>query len=283
MALSDAGYRAIAPDLRGYGETEVASSVKSEYSMKHITADLLALLDALSISSAVFIGHDWGGAVVWYMALHYPTRVAAVASLNTPFPRISSTNPLTRMKENPGVFDYQLYFQDEGVAEQELEKDIEYTFKCLMRASDEGFGKKGTLNTSNVRKRGGLLAGFPPSQEVRRSRMLTEEDLSYYVQQYTHSTFRGPLNWYRNIEENWKWCLPMKDAKIHLPALMITAGKDPVLSPSLTVGMEKFIPNLRREHIEDCGHWTQQEQPDIVNVILIQWLKTLNLHQPSRL
>ncbi|KAM8953292.1 bifunctional epoxide hydrolase 2 [Pelodytes ibericus] len=274
-ALADAGYRVIALDMKGYGDSSSPAEIE-EYSQEEICKELVLFLDKLGISQATFIGHDWGGAVVWNMALSFPERVKAVASLNTPFftadPKVKA---LDRIKANP-IFDYQLYFQEPGVAEAELERNLERTFKVFFKGSNEQ-GKLGSgIKTSSVRERGGILVGTPEDPPL--SKMLKESDLQYYVSQFKKSRFRGPLNWYRNMDKNWTWALSKHNWKILVPALMVTAGKDFVLLPVMTTGMERLIPNLTRGHIEECGHWTQMERPTALNEILIKWLG--EIHSP---
>ncbi|XP_053316714.1 bifunctional epoxide hydrolase 2 [Spea bombifrons] len=272
-ALADAGYRVIALDMKGYGDSSSPAEIE-EYSQEEICKDLVAFLDKLGISQAAFIGHDWGGAVVWNMALFFPERVWAVASLNTPF---FAADPKVKVREkieaNP-IFDYQLYFQEPGVAEAELERNLERTFKVFFQSSSDHSSEQGasvgSLKIFKVRERGGLLVGAPEDPPL--SKMLKESDLQFYVSQFKKSGFRGPLNWYRNMDRNWQWGVSAHNWKILVPALMVTAGKDVVLLPAMTKGMEALIPNLTRGHIEDCGHWTQMERPAAVNEILIKWL-----------
>lgn len=227
---------------------------------------MVTFLDKLGLPQAAFIGHDWGGMLVWALALFYPERVSAVASLNTPFlPAHPDVNPMEKIKANP-IFDYQLYFQEPGVAEAELEQDLSRTFRSFFRASDEAF-----LAVNSVRERGGLFVNTPQQPDL--SKMTSEEDIQFYVQQFKKSGFRGPLNWYRNMEANWKWSCKASGRKILIPALMVTAEKDFVLHPHMSRHMEDWIPQLKRGHIPDCGHWTQMEKPAEVNRILIKWLQ----------
>ncbi|XP_034615221.1 bifunctional epoxide hydrolase 2-like [Trachemys scripta elegans] len=128
------------------------------------------------------------------------------------------------------------------------------------------------LNFADVRERGGLLAGMP--EDPPPSQILAGADLQYFIQQFKKSGFRTPLNWYRNMRANWLWSLSAKDRKILVPALMVTAGKDSILH--LTKGMEEWIPQLSRGHIEECGHWTQMERPAALNKILINWLEDVH-------
>ncbi|XP_070814130.1 bifunctional epoxide hydrolase 2 [Chaetodon trifascialis] len=268
-AVAAAGFRVLALDMKGYGESTAPPDIE-EYSQEQLCKDLITFLDKMSIPQVTLVGHDWGGFLVWTLAQYHPERVRAVASLNTPlFPANPSAPPAERLKANP-IFDYQLYFQKPGAAEAELEKDLERTFKILFFSSAEAV-KRPPISTAGVCARGGLFVGLP--EKIPRSCMLTEADLQYYVSQYKERGFRRPLNWYRNGEADWRWMCSRPTAKLLMPALMVTAGKDQVLLPELSKGMDDLIPNLSRGHIEDCGHWTQMERPAETNRILISWLK----------
>ncbi|XP_070405738.1 bifunctional epoxide hydrolase 2 isoform X3 [Nothobranchius furzeri] len=267
-ALAAAGFRVLALDMKGYGESTAPPDIE-EYSQEQICKDLITFLDKMAIPQVTLVGHDWGGMVVWNLARYFPERIRAVASLNTPlFSSDPTVPPLAKIKAIP-IFDYQIYFQTPGVAESELEKDLERSFKIFFYSSSEK-GKHPILSTAGVCARGGLFVGLP--EQIPMSCMLTEADLQYYVSQYREKGFRGPLNWYRNMEANWKWTCSQHNGKILMPALMVTAGKDPVLLPALSNKMEDLIPNLSRGHIEESGHWTQMDKPAETNNILISWL-----------
>ncbi|MBN3294482.1 HYES hydrolase, partial [Polypterus senegalus] len=269
-ALAAAGFRVLALDMKGYGDSTAPPDIE-EYGQEEICKDFVTFLDKLGLPQVTLIGHDWGGAFVWNMAQFYPERVRAVASLNTPlFPVDPNSDPMERLRALP-IFDYQLYFQEPGVAEAELEADLRRTFKIMFCGHRDMEQSGAELSTSGVCKRGGLLVGLP--KDVPRSSILSESTLQFYVQQYEKSGFRGPLNWYRNVRKNWQWLCTKPMGKIQMPALMVTAGKDMVLLPAFTKGMEDLIPKLTRGHIEECSHWTQMDRPAEVNKILIQWLK----------
>lgn len=266
-ALAQAGFRVLALDMKGYGDSSSPPEIE-EYAMEVLCKEMVSFLDKLGIPQAVFIGHDWAGVLVWNMALFYPERVRAVASLNTPFmPPNPEVPPMEVIKSIP-VFNYQLYFQEPGVAEAELEKNMSRTFKTFFRASDE----TGMLAVHKATEMGGILVNTPENPTL--SKITTEEEIEFYVQQFKKTGFRGPLNWYRNTERNWKWGCKGVGRKILVPALMVTAEKDIVLRPQMSKNMENWIPHLKRGHIEDCGHWTQIEKPAELNEILIKWLET---------
>ncbi|XP_068165271.1 bifunctional epoxide hydrolase 2 [Antennarius striatus] len=271
-ALAAAGFRVLALDMKGYGESTAPPDIE-EYSAEQLCKDLITFMDKMMLPRVTLVGHDWGGFLVWTMAQAYPERVRAVASLNTPLFRANPGVSAAQMLQNVPVFDYQNYFQKPGVAEAELQKDLDRTFKIFFFSSDEG-GKRPLLKTSGVCARGGLFVGLP--EEVPRSAILTETALQYYVSQFKGQGFRRPLNWYRNGEANLTWRSSFHSRKLLMPALMVTAGKDPVLLPSFSKGMEDLIPNLTRRHIEECGHWTQMERPTETNSILVTWLQEVH-------
>ena len=270
-ALAEAGFRVIVPDQRGYGRTTAPPRVE-DHTMENLTADMLALLEVLELKQAVFVGHDWGGAVVWSMALHYPERVRAVAGINTPFLERGALNPAWIQRGTK--WDYQIYFNEVGRAEEELSRNVRRVFTLMFRTSKPADGGGDAVGlTATVTQRGGLLVGLP--EDAPRSIMLTQEDLDFFVSEYERTGFRGGLNWYRNLPANWQWGERVAGKQVLQPALMVTPGKDGVLTPDMADGMERWVPNLRRAHIEQCGHWTQQEEPEQLNRILLDWLRSL--------
>jgi soluble epoxide hydrolase / lipid-phosphate phosphatase len=244
-ALAEAGFRAIAPDLRGYGESDKPDAIDA-YDIHHLVADLVGLLDALGIDKTVIVGHDWGGIIVWQFALMHPERVERVVALNTPFLPRGPVSPIEAFKAAAdGRFNYILHFQEEGVAEREMEADIEGTLRRVMRS---------TAGTATA---------------------ITDEDIAVFAAAFRKGGLRGPINFYRNFHRNWETTAHLTGRQVTAPALMITAEKDPVLRPEMANGMEQWVPNVRFHHVKDSGHWTQQEQPDEVNRVLIDFLSDL--------
>ncbi len=272
-ALAEAGFHVIAPDQRGYGDTDAPQAIDA-YTIHHLVGDLTGLLDALDIEKAVIVGHDWGGFVVWQMAMLAPHRVAGVVGVNTPFFPRFPMRPLAMMRATAqDNFHYILYFQEPGVAESELERDVPRSLRGfyqppnrelmeLLRNVPMGvFGPAG----------GGLLDRLP---DAPHGEFLSAEDFAVFVAGFQKSGFRGGLNWYRNFDRNWELTAYLHNAKVLQPALMVTAELDIVLRPDMAVGMEAWVPNLRRTVlIEGSGHWTQQEKPAAVNAALLEFLR----------
>ena len=246
-ALAEAGFRAIAPDMRGYGETDKPEGIVA-YDMQHLIDDMTGLLDALEIEKAVIVGHDWGGVIVWPMAWLRPERVAAVVSLNVPFHGHSRVRPTEGFKRIPdGRFNYILYFQEPGRAEADIEPDIDGWLERTLR-------------------------GIATQKD-----WITPEIIKVFADAFRSGGITGPINYYRNMDRNWELTAPLDGSQFTLPALMVSAANDPILKPETTAGMETVVPNLTKRLIEDCGHWTQQEQPDEVNRVLIEFLRGLDL------
>jgi pimeloyl-ACP methyl ester carboxylesterase len=269
-ALAAAGYRAIAPDLRGYGGSERPAAIEA-YDIHHLTGDLVGLLDALDLERAVFVGHDWGGVLVWHMPLLHRARVAGVIGVNTPyFPRPSGP-PIAIMRALYGDNYYMVHFQEPGPADAALAKDVPRVFRQLMRTPlpQEEF------RAAVAEKTGG---GMPNMiQMIEREAypgrpLLSAEELAVYVETFTRTGFTGGLNWYRNLDRNWETTPQLDGAPIDVPSLMITAEHDPVLRPELADAMRGFVPDLEVVMIRDCGHWTPHEKPDELNRTMLDWL-----------
>jgi pimeloyl-ACP methyl ester carboxylesterase len=274
-ALADAGFRAIAPDQRGYGETDAPAAIDA-YTIHHLVGDLTGVLDALGIEKAAIVGHDWGGLLVWQMALLAPHRVAAVVGINTPFfPRLPMQPTLMMRAVAQGNFHYILYFQEPGIADAELERDVRRTLrgfyqeipKEIIEASKDV--PPGVLGPHG----GGILDRLPDGAP---GTFLTAADFEVFARAFERSGFRGGLNWYRNFDRNWELTAYLTGAKVSQPALMITAELDPVLRPEMADGMSAWVPNLRDTIlVKGSGHWTQQEKPEDVNRALIGFLQAL--------
>uniref|UniRef100_A0A8C4WAQ6 AB hydrolase-1 domain-containing protein n=1 Tax=Gopherus evgoodei TaxID=1825980 RepID=A0A8C4WAQ6_9SAUR len=264
-ALAEAGFRVLALDMKGYGDSTAPLGQSGSPSSSPPSGplrgdkqqkDLVVFLDKLGISQAVFIGHDWGGAVVWNMSLFYPERVRAVAGLNVPYrPANPNVDVMEIIKAHP-VLDHQLYFQEPGVAELELEKDLSRTFRIMIRSMRKEVGMFSPLSLSA----GGLLAGMP--EDPPPSQILAGADLQYFIQQFKKSGFRRPLNWYRNMRANWQWSLSAKDRKVRAdPSAAVTRllslGLDLRAGAGARLAFSSPSPGLRADE-ERC-----QEQPAV--------------------
>jgi pimeloyl-ACP methyl ester carboxylesterase len=268
--LAAAGYRVVAPDMRGYGKSDKPPAIDA-YNQVEVVNDIMGLVPALGYEHAVVIGHDWGAPTAWSCALHHPEVVTAVGALSVPFTPRSAVPPLDAMREIfKGQFFYQLYFQEPGVAEAEFERDIRTALKKFLV-----LGSGGT-DLSGLPAKGpddDLLSGLPDPD--RLPAWLTEADLDFYTAEFTRSGFRGPLNYYRNHNLTWQ-LTEHAPAQIHQPAMFVAGAADGVIlmAAEALKKMPERVTDLRmNELIPGIGHWTQQEAPAAVNDYILEFLK----------
>jgi pimeloyl-ACP methyl ester carboxylesterase len=278
-ALSEAGIRVIAPDQRGYGSTDRPEPVEA-YDMEHLTGDLVGLMDHLAIDKAIFVGHDWGGFVVWQMPLRHIDRVAGVVGVNTPHWDRAPVDPIELFKMRYGDQMYIVQFQDPAREPDRIfDSRVEQTFDFLMREPPPrkadapatpptaGVGAPPKLNLAIPQ----MVAAYDPKFDPRKP-ILSAGEMKVFVDAFTKSGFTSGINWYRNWTRNWQRAAGL-DHNVRVPSLMIMAENDVVLPPSAADGMEKLVPDLEKYLVRDSGHWTQQEKPDEVSAKLIEWRK----------
>jgi len=275
QALADAGYHAVAPHMRGYGETEAPPAIEA-YTLLHLVGDIVGLVAALGEKTAVVAGHDWGAPVAWHAALLRPDVFRAVIGLSVPFRPRGSVRPTTMMPQTDDAMFYQLYFQTPGVAEKELERDVRSTMRRLAFTGSGDAGHDGGIGM--VPRNGGFLQHTVDPEKLPA--WLSEEDIDVYTQEFTRSGFRGGLNWYRNIDRNWELLAPYAGARVMVPALYVVGDRDLVYRfrgmDQLIPNLKQFVPELRRTVIlAGCGHWTQQERAADVNAAMLEFLKAL--------
>ncbi|MEA2890975.1 MAG: hypothetical protein QOI05_1768 [Bradyrhizobium sp.] len=280
VALSAAGFRAVAVDMRGYGQSDRPEPI-DQYTLLHLVGDMVGLLDVLGVQQAVIAGHDWGAGVAWHAALLRPDRFRAVIALSIPYLQRSPVAPTLIMPRRKDAVFYPLYFQEPGVAEAELERNVRQTFlKVLGGGSVAGGPPERSAGgpVGMVSRDGGLLSGRPTPTTLPN--WLTEADIDFYVREFERTGFRGGLNWYRNIDRNWEWLAPFEGAKVTVPALYMVGDRDLIMA---FPGMDRVIDNLGNNApqlrgkviLPGCGHWTQQERASEVNAAMIDFLRQL--------
>jgi pimeloyl-ACP methyl ester carboxylesterase len=282
-ALAAAGFRAVAPDMRGYGQTDQPEAIDA-YTLFHLVGDMVGLVGALGAESAVIAGHDWGAPVAWHAALLRPDRFRAVIGLSVPFTPRGSSRPTTVMPQTSDALFYQLYFQEPGVAEAELERDVRSAMRRILYSGSGDRPRRETTSEAPapagmVPRTGGFLtrsidpAALPP--------WLTDADIDFYAQEFTRTGFRGGLNWYRNIDRNWELLAPFAGARVTIPALYVAGDRDLVVRfrgmDRIIPGLARLVPQLRGTvMLPGCGHWTQQERPEVVNAAMLDFLRGLS-------
>jgi pimeloyl-ACP methyl ester carboxylesterase len=251
-ALAQAGYRVIAPDMRGFGRSSAPAEVEA-YDVLSLCGDLCGLLDALELERAIFVGHDWGASLVWQLAALHPERVTAVAGLSVPFTPRAPAAPIPIMRRHLGEDFYILWFQQPGVADAALASDVRRTLTTSRQW------------TSGWAEEDGSTPKLAP--------WLSEQELAVYVEAFERTGFTGGLNWYRNIDRNWELTAPFADRRVEAPAMFLTGELDPVRSFMPAEVMSGWVTDLRAEVVvPGAGHWVQQQAPDAVNAALLEFL-----------
>jgi pimeloyl-ACP methyl ester carboxylesterase len=270
-ALAAAGYHAVAPDLRGYGGSDVPKADEG-YAVSSMAADVVGLLDALGATQAVLVGHDWGANIAWACAERYPARVAALAALSVPYkprPPVPPTEVLRQFApDRETVSPYPL-----GVTEAELEADVRRTFRRFLYAlsGDAPPDLVPRLFTERPAT-GGVLESMPEPDTLPA--WLSEADLDEYAQAYARTGFWGALGIYRNQDRDWAEHPEIGTAGVRQPALFIGGRRDSAVLFGKFEPMEAAVPNLRKiVLLPGCGHWTQQERPVDVNEELVGFLR----------
>lgn len=277
-ALAEAGYHAVAPDLRGYGQTDRPAPIGS-YTHLHFVGDVIGLLDALGEARAVVAGHDWGAPAAWNTALLRPDRVRGVVGLSVPYTPRGPAGPLSALRAALGDGFYMSYFQAPGVADAELARDVRVTMrKFLYSASGDAPRLPGEPPQPVVPAGRGILDIMldPPALPP----WLTAADLEYYVTEFERTGFSGGLNWYRTIDASWELMAAWNGARVQPPALYMAGDRDLVVNfpgmRQMLPHLRAFVPNLRDTiMLPGCGHWTQQERPAEVNAALLTFLRGL--------
>jgi len=300
--VADAGFRAIAVDMRGYGRSD-RPLLSSEYGNKTIVADLVGALDALGEEHAVFVGHDFGAQAAWAAALHAPDRVRGVVSLAVPYgvgfaggekpqgtPSRTSKEAAAKGRKPSETyaaiakshFLHLHYFQKPGQAEAELGSQPRLFLKRIYWALS---ARGSLLDFKSFPAEGtGYLDVLAEPQEPLPWPWLSEEDLDFLVEEYMRTgpetAFIGGLNSYRAMDLNWEHDRDYGRRHVEQPALFICGEKDPVLriiTPKTLETMPSRVPGLRGiELIADAGHFVQQEQPETVNRHLLGFLRSLS-------
>jgi pimeloyl-ACP methyl ester carboxylesterase len=254
-ALAAAGFRVVAPDMRGFGRSSSPPTIDA-YDVASLCGDMTGLLDSLGERAAIFVGHDWGASLVWSLAVLEPERVRAVAGLSVPFVPRAPAAPIPIMRRHLGEDFYIVWFQQPGVADEALARDVRRTL-TTSRQWTSAWAEE---------------TDSPP----KRAPWLSEDELAVYVEAFERTGFTGGLNWYRNIDRNWELTEPVADRHVVQPALFLTGELDPVRRFMPAAAMEGWVDDLRAEIVvPDAGHWVQQQAPAAVNAALLEFLAGL--------
>ena len=279
------GFRAIAPDMRGYGDSSNYPRLQ-DYAQEPIVGDLIGLLDALGGDRAIWVGHDWGSPVVWNLASHHPDRCHAVANLCVPYWTLErgfqqavdlidrAVYPADQFPV--GQWDYMKYYEENFERATAVMDASPYNMvKALFRKGNPaGQGKPSV--TAFTRAQGGWFAGADQAPDVPADfDVVTEEDLAVYAAALGRNGFFGPNAYYRNHEANAAYALTaVNDGELAMPVLFLAARYDYTCESTksrLAEPMRDHCRNLTEATL-NTGHWMAQERPAEVNAVLARWL-----------
>lgn len=275
--LAAAGYHVVAPDMRGYGETDKPPNVE-DYDIVTLAADMVGVLDALGEETAVMVGHDWGSIVAWNSVLLHPERFSALIAMSVPYSGRGDQSMMPGLKQVMGDNFYYILYHNEagGVAEAEYDSNPRGLLSGLYLSPLSP--REPALVTDPLRSAGGWIdrLGVPKGLPD----WLTQQDLDYIVGQFENAGFRGGVNYYRNLHRNWEITENLNTSNIDVPVLFIAGEMDVVIrgqtEAQLTGSMSGVAKDLRGVVlIPEIGHWVQQESPDETNVAMLDFLKSL--------
>lgn len=274
-ALANAGFHVVAPDLRGYGQTDHPESIDA-YNILQLTGDVVGLVQALDAEQAIIVGHDQGAPLAWHCALLRPDLFKAIALLSVPYrTRSWGQRPTEMLKRIAGEQQsYLLYFQEPGKAEVELETDVRKALSMIFySASGDASPEKRWRHLFNKSEK--FLDTIAPPEKLPT--WLTEQDLDFFTHTFEQTGFRGGLAWYRNIDTNWELTPFLSGAKLQQPALFVGGELDSVITRNREIfdNLDKTLPKLKKKVLLPAGHWIQQERPTEVNQLLLEFLATV--------
>jgi epoxide hydrolase A/B len=277
-ALANAGFRVIAPDQRGYGQSEAPEPIES-YNILNLVGDIVGLLNSLGESKAMVVGHDWGAPVAWHCALLRPDMFRACALLSVPYVPRGPLRPSIGWKARETAADkhfYQSYFQEPGRVEKELEADPRRTMAMLLYSASGDPPPSERWQFLFPRDRRFIETGVVPA---KLPPWLTEADLDFFAGEFKRTGFRGGINWYRNFDRNWGLTAFLDGAKLSQPSMFAVGERDCVLAMiggETSKIVEASMPNCRKQVIiPGAGHWIQQERPQQINQLLVDFAKGL--------
>jgi pimeloyl-ACP methyl ester carboxylesterase len=267
--LVNAGYRVAVPDQRGYGGSDTPEAIDA-YNIIELAKDVVGIADALGERQFTLVTHDWGALLGWYVALLHPRRVKAVAGMSVPHVH-APIGAFTKQENFGDRFQYTVYFQQPGVAEAEFEADLAKSLRTIYYAvsGDAPVGLFLSQRPASAKMLDGMIDPDPLPA------WLTQEDLDYYVAQYRRSGFRGPINWYRNIDRDMELTRHLEGATITQPSFFIAGTKDPIriMLAAAIQALDANLTDLRgKVFVEGAGHWVQMERPAEVNTALLGFL-----------
>lgn len=277
-ALAEAGYRAVAPDMRGYGGTDRPGRTE-DHTILHLVGDMVDLVRALGHQTCVVVGHDWGAPVAWHCALMRPDVFTAVAGLSVPFqPRRAGGPPTPAMAAlSKRLGRGELYMNQFQAPDAHLifHGDVATALKKGFYSYD-GATPDGRQSTGFLAPGQDFLSEVP--DDATLPPWMSEAHFAEYVEAFTASGFKGPIDWYRCLDLNWSLTAFLQGKRITQPSMFMVGERDPVrhYAGQHEAGLKDWLTDLRSQTVlPGAGHWLQQERQNEVNAALVAFLRSL--------
>ncbi|MVO18112.1 alpha/beta fold hydrolase [Parasedimentitalea huanghaiensis] len=257
-ALAAAGYHVIVPNQRGYGNSSRPANA-TDYSIDHLSGDLIALLDHYGYEDATFAGHDWGANVVWGLTLLHQNRVKKIINLALPYQARTEKPWIAFMEDFLGSDNYFVHFNRQpGVADAVLDGNTSQFLHNIFRKNVP----------PSPPEPGMMMINLARAEVPQGEPLMSDNELAVFVSAFEETGFTSSINWYRNLDRNWQ-ILANVDPIIQKPALMIYGDRDVIPKSE---NLSDFVPKVDVISL-DCGHWIQQEMPDETTRAMLQWLE----------
>ncbi|XP_039115088.1 epoxide hydrolase A-like [Dioscorea cayenensis subsp. rotundata] len=270
IGLADKGYHAVAPDIRGFGDTDAPSAISS-YSICHLVGDIVALINALGQEQVFVVGHDWGAQVAWYLCLFRPDKVKALVNLSVAYmPRNPAAKPVDYFRALYGDDYYVCRFQEPGVIESifgsvSAEQVLKKFYYTLRDPSGIFIPKEGWIS---------------PNDEIPLPNWLSEEDFNYFGNKFEKSGWSGGVNYYRCLNSNWELTAPWTGAQIKVPTKFIVGDLDltyhyPGIQDFIhNGGFKQAVPLLEEVVVmKGVAHFIQQEKAHEITQHILDFIK----------
>jgi len=278
QALAEAGFHAVAPDMRGYGGTDKPGDCNA-YSILHLVGDMVDLVRALGETSCVVVGHDWGAPVAWHCALTRPDLFRAVIGLSVPFqprrPKGPPTAAMAAISKRLGLGDLYISRFQADDAHEAFDADPAAALRKMFFAYD-GATPDDRQSTGFIPEGQSFISTVPDDAPLPP--WMSEDHFAEYVAAFAAGGFKGPLDWYRCLDANWAATAFLQDARIRVPAAFVVGERDPVrhYAGAHEAGLKDWATDLRMQVVvPGAGHWIQQERPEEVSRRLLEFLGQL--------
>jgi pimeloyl-ACP methyl ester carboxylesterase len=265
--LADRGYHVVAPDLRGYGDSDAPASIGS-YTIFHLVGDIVGLIDHFGEQQAFVVGIGWGAAIGWSLSLFRPDKVKCFVAISVPYFQRDPRTPFLQVyRQASGDGFYMCQFQEPGKAERSFARyDYLTVIKKFIRASQTNeYTASPGKDVIDCMETPSVLPLW-----------ISEGEVQVYADKFQETGFSGALNYYRCIDKNWELLAPWQDAKITVPAKLIIGdqglGFESTIKYIQGDGFKNLVPNLELTIIEDGHHYIHMEKAQEVSQEILSFL-----------